>query len=251
MKNRVGIIMAGGTGTRLYPLTKVVNKHLLPVHNKPMIYYSLSTLIRLGHKKIYVISNKNSAFQFKKLLGDGRNLNVEINYRIQKKSNGIANCFHILRKEIKNKKTTLILGDNIFISNFENLYKMTESNGCVLVLTTVKEPQHYGVVELKKNKIKKIIEKPKKPKSNFISTGLYFYDENLLKYVKKLKLSKRGEYEITDLNNMFIKDKLCAAYHLKSNDTWFDLGQFNDLEDCSMFLKIYQKKRNLDFGSLK
>lgn len=251
MKDRIGIIMAGGKGTRLYPLTQVVNKHLLPVHDKPMIYYPLSTLIRLGHKIIYLITNKESINLFKNLIGNGSDLGVKINYRIQENSNGIANCFHILRKEITQKKTTLILGDNIFISNFEKLNERISQKGCTLILTTVREPWHYGVVEIKNSKIRKIEEKPKNPKSNFIATGLYFYDENLLNYVDNLKLSKRGEYEITDINKMYLKERKCNAYNLRSNDIWFDLGKFDDLEDCSIFLKIYQKKRKLNFGFLK
>jgi len=248
MKDRIGIIMAGGKGTRLYPLTKVVNKHLLPVHDKPMIYYPLSTLIRLGHKRIYLISTKQSIPLFKKLLGNGKKYGIKLYYKIQDKPKGIAHCFFLLKKQIKNKKTTLILGDNLFISNFENLE--INNQGCTLISTTVKEPQHYGVVTVKNNQIKKLEEKPKKPKSNLIATGLYFYDEHLTQYLKHLKPSRRGEYEITDLNKIYLKHKQCFSYILKSTDHWYDLGQITDLDDCSTFLKIYQQKRELNIGNL-
>ncbi len=250
MNDRIGIIMAGGKGTRLYPLTKVVNKHLLPVHDKPMIYYSLSTLIRLDHKTIYLISTKESISLFKKLLGNGKQYNIKLHYKVQYKPKGIAHCFFLLQKEIRNKKTTLILGDNLFISNFENLTSSIHKQGCTLICTTVREPQHYGVVTLKQNKIIKIEEKPKKPTSNLIATGLYFYDEQLTKLIKKLKPSRRGEYEITSLNKIYQKNKQCFHYNLSSTDHWYDLGQISDLDDCSTFLKIYQQKRELNIGKL-
>ena len=248
--SRVGIIMAGGNGTRLYPLSKVINKHLLPVYDKPMIYYPLSTLIRFGHKLIYLISTRQSIPLFKRLLGDGGSFGVKIIYKIQDKPRGIANCFHILKNKIKNKKTTLILGDNLFISNFENLVDLIDRKGATLVCTHVKNPKDYGVVDFQRNTVKKITEKPSKPKSNLISTGLYFYDENLLTYLNQLKPSKRGEYEIADLNNIYIKKNQCNLFVLKSTDSWYDLGQIDDLNDCSTFLRVYQKKRNLNFGNL-
>ena len=250
MNDRIGIIIAGGKGTRLYPLTKVVNKHLLPVHDKPMIYYPLSTLIRLGHKTIYLISTKESIPLFKKLLGNGKQYGIKLHYKVQDKPKGIAHCFFLLKKQIKNKKTTLILGDNLFISNFENLTSNIHKQGCTLVCTTVREPQHYGVVTVKQNQIIKIEEKPKKPTSNLIATGLYFYDEQLTTLIKKLKPSGRGEFEITDLNKIYQKNKLCFHYNLSSTDHWYDLGQISDLDDCSTFLKIYQQKRELNFGQL-
>jgi glucose-1-phosphate thymidylyltransferase len=223
MKDRIGIIMAGGKGTRLYPLTKVVNKHLLPVHDKPMIYYPLSTLIRLGHKTIYLISTKESIPLFKKLLGNGKKYSIKLHYKVQDKPKGIAHCFFLLKKQIKNKKTTLILGDNLFISNFENLE--INNQGCTLVTTTVKEPQNYGVVTVKNNQITKLEEKPKKAKSNLFATGLYFYDEYLTQYLKHLKPSRRGEYEITDLNKIYLINKKCFYYNHTYTDHWYDLGQ--------------------------
>ena len=221
--------MAGGKGTRLYPLTKVINKHLLPVHDKPMIYYPLSTLIRLGHKVIYLISTKESIPLFKKLLGNGKKYGIKLYYKVQNKPKGIAHCFFLLKKQIKNKKTTLILGDNLFISNFENL--KINNQGCMLICTTVRNPQNYGVIAIKNNNILKIEEKPKNLKSNYIVTGLYFYDELLSKYIKQIKLSRRGEYEISDLNKIYLKHKQCFKYNLKATDFWYDLGQFSDLEN--------------------
>ena len=250
MNDRIGIIMAGGKSTRLYPLTKVINKHLLPVHDKPMIYYPLSTLIRLGHKTIYLISTKESIHLFKKLLGSGKQYGIKLHYKVQVKPKGIAHCFFLLKKQIKNKKTTLILGDNLFISNFENLTSNIHKQGCTLVCTTVRQPQHYGVVTLKQKQIINIEEKPKKPTSNLIATGLYFYDEHLTKHIKKLKPSRRGEYEITDINKIYLKHKQCFHHNLSSTDHWYDLGQISDLDDCSTFLKIYQRKRELNIGEL-
>ena len=250
MNDRIAIIMAGGKGTRLYPLTKVVNKHLLPVHDKPMIYYPLSTLIRLGHKTIYLISTKESIPLFKKLLGNGKQYGIKLHYKVQVKPKGIAHCFFLLKKQIKNKKTTLILGDNLFVSNFENLTSNIHKQGCTLVCTTVRQPQHYGVVTLKQKQIINIEEKPKKPISNLIATGLYFYDEHLTKYINQLKSSRRGEYEITDINKIYLKHKQCFHHNLSSTDHWYDLGQISDLDDCSTFLKIYQQKRQLNIGKL-
>jgi len=240
--------MAGGKGTRLYPLTKVVNKHLLPVHDKPMIYYPLSTLIRLGHKVIYLISTKESILLFKKLLGNGKKYGIKLYYKVQDKPKGIAHCFFLLKKQIKNKKTTLILGDNLFISKFKNLNLITKSKGCTIISTTVKKPENYGVVRINKNKVISIKEKPKYPKSNLIATGLYFFDENLNLYIENLKVSKRGEFEITDAINKYIKNKECFNFNLDSTDSLYDLGTIEDLTDCSLFLKIYQTKRKLNIG---
>ena len=198
--------MAGGKGTRLYPVTKVVNKHLLPVHDKPMIYYPLSTLIRLGHKIIYIITNKENIDKFKLIIKDLKKKNVKIFFRSQQKPKGIADGFKILKKEIRGKKVSLILGDNLFISNFNNLNKKI-NDGCTLVATRVRQPENYGVIEKKRDKVFLIKEKPKNPKSNLIATGLYFYDENLLKYLERINFSSRGELEITSLNMQYVKRK--------------------------------------------
>ena len=248
MFNRIGIIMAGGKGTRLHPLTKVVNKHLLPIYDKPMIHYPLSTLIKLGHKKIYLISTKESVPLFKKLFGNGKKFGVKLIYKIQKKTNGIAACFDILKKEIKNKKITLILGDNLFFFDIKNIKKKIREKGCTLILTKKEKPNQYGVAEIKKDKVVKLIEKPKKPKSNFVATGLYFFDENAFNYSKKIKPSSRGEYEITDLNNEYIKKKNCYFLVLSARDQWFDLGKIHSLYECSLFLKNKMKKLNNYFN---
>ena len=244
MHNRIGIIMAGGKGTRLHPLTKVVNKHLLPVYDKPMIHYPLSTLIRLGHKKIYFISTRESIPLFKKLFGSGKKFKVKIIYKIQKKSDGIAACFEILKKEIKSKKTTLILGDNLFFTDIKKIKKKIRKIGSTVLLAKVKRPKQYGVAEVKKGKVIRLVEKPKKPKSNFVATGLYFFDENALKYFKKIEPSQRDEYEITDINNEYIKKNNCFFLKLSRQDQWFDLGKVQSLNECSSFL---QKKRGKKF----
>ena len=251
MHNRIGIIMAGGKGTRLHPLTKVVNKHLLPVYDKPMIHYPLSTLIRLGHKKIYFISTRESIPLFKKLFGSGKKFKVKIIYKIQKKSDGIAACFEILKKEIKSKKTTLILGDNLFFTDIKKIKKKIRKIGSTVLLAKVKRPKQYGVAEIKKNKVVKLIEKPKKPKSDLVATGLYFFDENALNFFKKIKPSKRGEYEITDLNNQYIQRNKCFFIRIYGNDKWFDLGEVQNLQECSLFLQKNKKKKLNKYFFLK
>lgn len=243
--DRIAMILAGGSGSRIMPITKAYSKHLLPIYNKPMIFYSMSTLIRLGHKNIIIITNLEDKKNYFKLFKNGEDLGIKIDYVIQNKPNGIAEAFLLCKKWIKNKKTTLILGDNIFISKFENI--IIKNNSATVVTSNVNNPCEYGVVERSKRKIK-IIEKPKTTKSKEIITGLYFYDHKVLEYAEQLKPSSRGELEISDINNKYLKKKKLHFYEMKSIDTWFDAGNFDTLLDVSYVIKSLEGKRNLIFG---
>lgn len=243
--DRVAILLAGGSGSRLMPITKIFSKQLLPIYNKPMIFYSMSTLIRLGHRNIIIISNPQHKDYYFKLFKNGEDLGIKINYVIQKKPNGIAEAFLLTKKFIKNKKTTLILGDNIFFSKFENI--VIRNDSATVVTTNVYNPSEYGVVERSKKNIK-IYEKPKSTKSKEVITGLYFYDKEVLKYASQIKPSSRGELEISDINNIYLKNNKMNFYEISSVDTWFDAGNYDTLLDTSYFIKSLESKRNLIFG---
>ena len=207
-----GIILSGGLGTRLNPVTKSASKQLLPVYDKPMIYYPLSLLIDLKVKEILLITNSQYIQNYKDLLKDGNQWGIKITYLIQDKPRGIAEAFILGKDFIKNEKVALILGDNIFYGiDIDKINKIISKNfnGCIISIYNVDKPENYGVLEYTKSKPNKIIEKPKKTKSKFAVTGLYFYDNNVIKYAKQIKPSKRGELEITDLNNIYIKKKIC------------------------------------------
>ncbi len=243
--DRVAILLAGGSGSRLMPITKIFSKQLLPIYNKPMIFYSMSTLIRLGHRNIILISNPQHKDYYFKLFKNGEDLGVKIKYVIQKKPNGIAEAFLLTKKFIENKKTTLILGDNIFFSKFENI--VIKNDSATVVTTNVNNPSEYGVVERTKKNIK-IYEKPQSTKSKEVITGLYFYDKKVLKYASQIKPSSRGELEISDINNIYLKNNKMNFYEISSVDTWFDAGNYDTLLDTSYFIKSLESKRNLIFG---
>lgn len=251
MSENVGIILAGGLGTRLRPLTHTSNKHLLPVYNKPMIYYPLSVLMLAGIKKIIIVSGKSSIRGFKNLLGNGTKIGIKIEYVPQQKPNGIPECFILAKKKIKNKRVVLILGDNFFFGqNFpDQIKKSIESNvsGCTFFCYNVSNPKDYAVVNLKK-KID-IEEKPKKPKSNLVVPGLYIFDENVSYYAKKLKKSKRNELEIVDLLKKYMNKKNFQYQIMKRGIAWLDMGSFNDLVSASNFIQSYEERQNLMIGS--
>jgi glucose-1-phosphate thymidylyltransferase len=236
----LGIIMAGGQGSRLKPITNGVNKHLLPIYDKPMIYYPISTLMLMGIRKILIIVNKQDLASYKNLLGDGKKFGIKINFIIQKKSIGIPDAFRLCARKIYNKKFALILGDNFFfgqgLSEILNNVKNFNS-GAAIFLKEVSKPQDFGIAVLKKNKITKIVEKPKKFISSQAITGLYLFDTNCLGISKKLKFSKRNELEITDVLNQYLNKKELIFYKLGRGTIWEDCGSIKSLQYLNNLVK--------------
>lgn len=248
---RKGIILAGGKGTRLFPLTQIISKQLLPIYNKPMIYYSMSILMLAGIKEILIISDKKNLPLFKKFLGSGAKWGIELHYKVQNQPKGIAEAFLIGKKFINNHPVALILGDNIFFGHgFSNiLQKISKRENSTVFLYQAKDPERFGVASLNANKeITKIIEKPKKPQSNLAVTGLYFYDKNVVELTKELKFSHRNELEITDLNNLYIKKYSLHAEILSRGFNWYDTGTFDSLLDASNMIKSLEIQQNLKIG---
>ena len=247
-KTRKGIILAGGIGSRLHPLTQVISKQLLPVFDKPMIYYPLSTLMLAGIKEIAIISTPLDLPKFKKLLGSGKQWGLKLTYLEQKKPNGIAEAFILAEKFIKDSPCCLILGDNIYHgNNFSKILKEADNDdeNSTVFTYQVKDPERFGILNLdKKGKPAKIIEKPKSPKSNLAITGLYFFPKGVSSMAKKLKPSKRGELEISDLNQSYIKDKKLKVKILNRGFTWLDTGTFDSLLEASNFISLVQNRQN-------
>ncbi len=250
-----GIILAGGKATRLYPITKGVCKQLLPVYDKPMIYYPLSVLMLAGLRDILIISTPKDTPRFKDLLGNGSKLGLNLSYFVQPKPKGIADALIIGEKFVKDKNVCLILGDNIFYGhNFGDLLRESVSlkEGGIIFGYYVKEPKGYGVIELdKKGQAVSIEEKPKIPKSNFAVTGLYFYDNDVFKMVKQIKPSKRGELEITSLNNEYLKKGKLKVKLLDRGYAWLDTGNCDSLIDASMFIKTIEERQGLKIGCIE
>lgn len=250
-----GIILAGGRATRLYPITKGVCKQLLPIYDKPMIYYPLSVLMLAGIKDILIISTAKDIPRFKDVLGNGRSLGINLSYRIQRKPRGIAESLIIGEDFIGNDSVGLILGDNIFYGhNLGDFLRDCASlkDGGVIFGYYVKNPQRYGVIEFDDNcKIISIQEKPKKPKSNFVVTGLYFYDCNAPQIAKQLKPSKRGELEITDLNNEYLKKGKLEVKLLSRGYAWLDTGTPESLLDAAIFIKTIEERQGLKIGCIE
>ena len=240
-----GIILAGGSGTRLYPLTKVITKQLLPVYNKPMIYYPISTLVNSGVTEILIITTEEDSSNFKKLLEDGHEIGAEITFAIQDKPEGIAQAFLIAEQWLGDSSSILILGDNLFFG--DDLTKIIsnaidQNQGATIFGYEVENPEKFGVIEFDDNKcVSKIIEKPSSFVSNWAVTGLYIYDNNVIKFAKQLKKSKRGEYEITDLNMLYLIDNNLKVELLNDSLTWMDTGTFDSLLDASNFVKKNKK----------
>ena len=249
------IILAGGHGTRLSPLTKVTNKQLLPLYDKPLIYYSLSVLMLAGIKKILIIVNPTEANSYKKLLGDGSRLGINISYKEQKKPEGLPQAFLIGEEFINKKSVALILGDNFFYGQGLALrlkQALKKNKGSTIFLYPVDNPSQYGVVELiKGNKIKKISEKPKKTKSNLAITGLYFFDNKVVNYSKKLKPSKRNELEITDLIKRYKKNNSLKVEHIGRGGSWLDAGTSKDLFEASQFVSTIEKRQGLKIACIE
>ena len=254
MANRKGIILAGGSGSRLHPITDVSSKQLLPVYDKPMIYYPLSILMAIGIKDILIISSPMDMPRYKSLLGNGKKWGINFSFKIQKKPNGIAQALILGEKFLKSDPSCLILGDNLFHGKdlLLSLKKADQDIKNASVVTyPVKNPQRFGVLEKRNNKPYKIIEKPKKPKSKRAITGIYFYPENVSKEAKKLIPSKRGELEISDLNQFFLKINQLSVTELGKNSTWLDCGTFDSLLKASNFVAKTQLKQQNKIACLE
>ena len=250
-----GIILAGGTGTRMSPLTKSVNKQLLPIYDKPLIFYPLSIFLLAGIKNILIIVNKGQITQFKKILPDGKNLGIKLNYTEQKNPNGLPEAFLIGEKFIGKDNVALILGDNFFYGQnlTRNLKECTKlKKGAKIFLHPVKKPNLYGVASVdKKNKIIKISEKPKKTNSNLAVTGLYFFDNKVVKFSKKLKPSKRKELEIVDLLNMYKKNNKLTAEYIGRGGTWLDAGSIDDYYNTTHFVSSIEHRQGFKIACIE
>ena len=249
-----GIILAGGSGTRLHPLTLAVSKQMMPVYDKPMIYYPLSTLMMAGIKEILIISTPHDLPHFQKLLGNGKQLGCEFSYAEQAVPNGLAQAFVIGEKFIGQEKVALILGDNIFFGS--SLQSLLQSNndptGGVIYAYHVSDPERYGVVEFDENNVAiSIEEKPLHPKSNYAVPGLYFYDNDVVEIAKNLQPSPRGEYEITDVNKEYLKRGKLKVGILQRGTAWLDTGTFNSLMQAGQFVQVIEERQGWKIGSIE
>ncbi len=253
-----GIILAGGSGTRLYPLTIAVSKQLLPVNDKPMIYYPLSTLISANIKEILIISTPEDIGLYKRLLGDGSRIGVKIDYAIQEKPEGLAQAFIIGKDFIGEDSVCLILGDNVFHGNgldskIKQIKESVDSNVEAYIFGyKVKNPERYGVAEFNKElDILGIEEKPKKPKSNYAVVGLYFYPNNVINLVNQVQKSERGELEITTLNNLYIEENSLKIKLLENNFFWLDTGTHDSINEASIYIKTIENRENIKIGCIE
>jgi len=255
-----GIVLAGGSGTRLAPITNSISKQLLPVYDKPMIYYPLSNLMNIGIKDIMIISTEEDLPRIENLLGDGKNLGINLSYKVQPSPDGIAQAFILAEEFIGNDSVSLILGDNIFygseISGVEVAQNFKEAvelkDGAYVISYRVSDPERYGVVELdSNNKALAIEEKPKNPKSDFAVTGWYFYDNDVIKIAKNIKPSDRGELEITDVNNEYLKRKTLSVLRMNRGFAWLDAGTHDSLYKSAQFIEVVENRQAIKIGCIE
>ncbi len=246
---RKGIVLSGGLGSRLFPLTLGTSKQLMPVYDKPMIYYPISTLMLAGIKEILIITTKQDLDSFKRLLGDGSSWGIKLNYIFQESPDGIAQAFILGEDFLGNSNSALILGDNLFHGEgFLKLLQEADSNkeGCSIFSYPVMDPERYGVISFDKNKIPlSIEEKPLKPKSNHVVTGLYFYDNKVIEKAKNIKPSARGELEISSINNLYLQDGLLDLKMMGRGSAWLDTGTFDSLQDAGVYIRTLEKRQGL------
>lgn len=250
-----GIILAGGSGTRLYPITKAISKQLMPIYDKPMIYYPLSVLMLAGINEILIITTPEDQASFQRLLGDGSDLGCRFEYVVQEVPNGLAQAFVLGADFINGDKCALILGDNIFYgSGLSGLVQESAKmkNGARVFAYPVHDPERYGVVAFDKNgKVLSLEEKPKEPKSKYAVPGLYFYDEKVCKYAADLEPSARGEYEITDLNKVYLENGDLSVGIMQRGTAWLDTGTFDSLADASEFVRVIEKRQDYKIGCIE